>query len=78
MPDSGHIARMILALPWSQSDNNNNTTSSNNNNNNNKNNNNNDNNNNNSNSAIFVRLLNTNPKSPGSLSTTRNITDSSM
>ena len=56
MPDSGHIPRMILALPWSQSDNNNN----NNNDNNNKNNNNNMNNKNNS--PIFIRLLDTNPK----------------
>ena len=47
-PDSGHIPRMILALPYSQSDNNN--------------------------SASFVRLLNTNSKSPGSLSATRNNT----
>ena len=39
---SGLIPRMILALPWSQSDNNNN-------------------------SAIFVRLLKTNSKSPGRL-----------
>ena len=65
MPDSGHIPRMILALPWSQSDNNNN--------NNNKNNNNNMNNKNNS--AIFIRLLDTNPKSPALLNATRDITD---
>ena len=58
MPDSLHIPRMILALPWRQSDNNNNN-----------------NNNNNSNGAIFVRLLNTNLKSPRLLSATRNITD---
>ena len=50
--DPGHIPRMILALPWSHSDNNN--------------------------SAIFVRLLNANPKSSGSLSATRNITDGSI
>ena len=50
LPDSGHIPRMILALPWSQSDNNKN------------------------NSATFVRLLNINPKSPGWLGATRNIT----
>ena len=55
VPDSGHIPRMILALPWSQIDNNNN------------------NNNNNNNSATFVRLLNTNPKSPR-----WNITDGSI
>ena len=42
VPGSGLIPKMILALPWSQSDNNNN-------------------------SAIFVRLLKTNPKSPGRL-----------
>ena len=57
--DPGHIPRMILALPWSHSDNNNN------------------------NNAIFVRLglsllLNANPKSSGSLSATRNITDGSI
>ena len=59
--DPGHIPRMILALPWSHSDNNNN----------------------NNNNAIFVRLglsllLNANPKSSGSLSATRNITDGSI
>ena len=52
-PDSGHIPRMRLVLPWSQSDNNNN-------------------------SAIFVRLLNIDPKSPGSLSAARDITDGSI
>ena len=52
VPDSGHIPRMILALPWSQSDNDNNAT--------------------------LVRLLNTNLKSPGSLSAIRNITDGSV
>ena len=56
--DPGHIPRMILALPWSHSDNNNNN-------------------------AIFVRLglsllLSANPKSSGSLSATRNITDGSI
>ena len=65
VPDSGHIPRMILALPYSQSDKNNSS-------------NNNNNNNNNNNSATFVRLLKTNPKSPGSPSATRNITDGSI
>ena len=60
VPDSGHIPRMMLALPWIQSDNNNN------------------NNNNNNNSATFVRLLNTNPKSPRLLSANGNITDGSI
>ena len=68
LPDSGHTPRMILALPWSQIDNNNNDN----------NNNNNNNNNNSNNSATFVRLLNTNPKSPRWLRATRNITDGSI
>ena len=57
MPDSEHISRMILALPYIPSDNNNK---------------------NNNNSATFVRLLDTNPESPRSLSATRNITDGSI
>ena len=69
MPYSGHIPRMILALPWSQSDNNNN------NNNDNNNNNNNNNMNNENNSAIFIWLLDTNPKSPALLNATRDISD---